>query len=43
MKNFKLPSDRTLLQIVLIIGIILLTLNDKDGWGWLIFILVFMN
>jgi len=27
------------LQILLILGIVFLAYNDKDGWGWLTFIL----
>ena len=27
------------LQVLLILGIVFLAYNDKDGWGWLTFIL----
>ncbi len=27
------------LRVALIIGIVALSYNDKDGWGWLVFIL----
>lgn len=33
-------DNRTLLQIALIAGIVILAANDLDGWGWLVFILL---
>ena len=29
-----------LLQIALILGIVILSYNDKEGWGWLVFALL---
>jgi len=29
-----------LLQIALILGIVILSYNDKEGWGWLVFSLL---
>ena len=45
-KNFnydKLARERnkTLFQIALVAGIVILASNDLDGWGWLVFILLF--
>jgi fatty acid desaturase len=44
-KNFnydKLARERnkTLFQIALVAGIVILAANDLDGWGWLVFILL---
>jgi hypothetical protein len=33
--------NKTLFQIALVIGIVILASNDTDGWGWLVFILLF--
>lgn len=33
-------DNRTLLQIALVAGIVILACNDLDGWGWLVFILL---
>lgn len=42
MANNKTNYDnKTLLQIALIAGIVVLAANDMDGWGWLVFILLF--
>lgn len=30
-------------DVVLIAGIIYLSSNDKDGWGWLVFLLLLKN
>jgi hypothetical protein len=38
MANKKNYDNRTLLQIALVAGI---ASNDLDGWGWLVFILLF--
>jgi hypothetical protein len=32
-----------IIDITLIVGIVLLAAIDKDGWGWLIFILLIKN
>jgi hypothetical protein len=29
-----------LLQIIMVFGVIFLAFNNKEGWGWLLFILV---
>lgn len=34
-------DNKTLLQIALVVGIVILASNDLDGWGWLVFILLF--
>lgn len=34
-------DNKTLLQIALIAGIVILAANNMDGWGWLVFILLF--
>ena len=39
-KNFKYD---TLIDLALIIGVVVLASNDKEGWGWLIFILAIRN
>jgi hypothetical protein len=31
---------RRLFQIALVAAIVILIMNDKDGWGWLIFVLL---
>jgi hypothetical protein len=36
-KNFDLIN---LFRIALVLGIVYLAVNDKDGWGWLTFVLV---
>ena len=41
MVNKKNYDNRTLLQIALVAGIVILASNDLDGWGWLVFILLF--
>jgi hypothetical protein len=41
MANKKNYDNRTLLQIALVAGIVILASNDLDGWGWLVFILLF--
>jgi hypothetical protein len=33
-------DNKTLLQIALVAGIVILAFNNMDGWGWLIFILI---
>lgn len=33
-------DNKVLLQIALVAGIVILSSNDMDGWGWLIFILL---
>ena len=32
-----------LIDIALIAGIVVLASNDKEGWGWLVFILAIRN
>lgn len=34
MKNL---DNRTILQIALVAGIVILAYNNIDGWGWLVF------
>lgn len=34
-------QNKTLLQIALVAGIVILSANGMDGWGWLIFILLY--
>lgn len=29
-----------LIQLALVVGIVTLAFNDKDGWGWLVFALL---
>lgn len=36
-------TNRTLFKIALVAGIVILACNDKDGWGWLLFILIFTD
>lgn len=36
------PSEN-ILQLSLVAGIVLLALNDKEGWGWLVFVLLCIN
>jgi hypothetical protein len=36
-KNFDLIN---LFRIALVLGIVYLAVNDKDGWGWLTVVLV---
>ena len=36
-------DNHTLIDILLILGIVALGLNGSDGWGWLIFILILRN
>ena len=33
-------TNRTILQVALITGIIILAYNQLDGWGWLVFVLL---
>lgn len=40
MSNNKNYDNKTLLQIALVAGIVILACNDLDGWGWLVFILL---
>jgi len=40
-KNNTNYDNKTLLQIALIAGIVILAANNMDGWGWLVFILLF--
>lgn len=40
MKNI---NWKTILQIVLVLGICYLAANNKDGWGWLVFILIIIS
>jgi len=42
-KESFLTWSKPIVQVLLILGIIFLAYNDKDGWGWLIFALVFMK
>lgn len=37
------PSEMHILQLSLVAGIVLLALNDKEGWGWLVFVLLCIN
>lgn len=39
--TFDTTSDirKALLQLSLVGGVVMLSMNDKEGWGWLIFIL----
>jgi hypothetical protein len=36
----KVPSDWDFVDFILVLGVITLSLNHVDGWGWLIFILL---
>ena len=36
----KSPSDWDYVDFILVLGVIALSLNHVDGWGWLIFILL---
>jgi hypothetical protein len=41
MTNFiKNIKSKDITNILLILGIIILAYNDKDGWGWLLFLLI---
>ena len=31
----------SLFRIALVAGIVYLAMNEKDGWGWLVFVLLF--
>ena len=33
-------TNRTIFQIALITGIVILAYNQLDGWGWLVFALL---
>jgi len=32
-----------IVDVALILGIVYLSANDKDGWGWLVFLLLLKN
>ena len=36
-------DNETLIDVLLILGIIILGISNSDGWGWLIFILILRN
>jgi len=36
-------NEKTILQLALIAGIIILATNNQEGWGWLVFILFFIR
>ena len=38
-ENFKI-TNMGLLRVALVLAIVYLAANDKDGWGWLVFILL---
>ena len=38
MKNL---NNRTILQIALVTGIVILASTNTEGWGWLVFVLLF--
>lgn len=38
--NFNIDK---LIDIALIVGIVILASNNKEGWGWLVFILAIRN
>jgi hypothetical protein len=39
----KESNNYDLFDIALVVGIVVLALNGKDGWGWLTLILIFKN
>ena len=45
MKDFKFKDVDWgyIFDVALLIGIVLLALNNADGWGWLILVLVIRN
>jgi hypothetical protein len=36
---FKNIDGLTIIQIIMVIGVIVLAYNNIDGWGWLLFVL----
>lgn len=43
MENENKNNDWSVIDIILILGIIILSYNRLDGWGWLVFILLVRN
>ena len=40
MENRNKNSDWIIIDLVLILGVVILSANHLDGWGWLVFILL---
>jgi len=34
---------KRLFQIALVLGVVILAMNDKEGWGWLIFVMIIID
>ena len=42
-ENENKNNDWSVIDLILILGIIILSYNRLDGWGWLVFILLVRN
>jgi len=42
-KNKSIWDWSRILDVMLIVGVVFLAAIDKDGWGWLIFVLIIKN
>jgi hypothetical protein len=40
--DWKLSHWNSIFKIILLLGMIFLMIYEKDGWGWLLFILIFL-